>query len=206
MSYINGRHGEAFAGIYMKNDGGTLDDGVIEGGTAGGTANGAAGGTASGTDGKSKYEWFISADKIFSCEVEEFKEFSRFYGMEFEIYKFSTPEGEKTYDTSVCAKNVKVYIPNGSHCANIQNCLAQGKAIETITLRKVATISNKKQILEEKKFSNCFLQAFKRKEEVASFLFRYSSYKDEYTDFEEDGTKKGTAAVSVDLIKWEIGG
>ncbi|MDR3155503.1 MAG: hypothetical protein LBT90_00145 [Holosporaceae bacterium] len=151
-----------------------------------------------------QYQWLISADKIFSSEWEGFEEYARFFDLDFHIYKFSMSTDGKASDTSICAENIKVCIPNGSHCAVIQSHLAQGKEISKIILKKVSFMLDKTVTMEEKEFSKCFVQTFSRKGEKAIFSFRYSSYKDTYTDFKADGTKKGTAGVSVDLIKWEI--
>jgi hypothetical protein len=151
-----------------------------------------------------QYQWLISADKIFSSEWEDFEDYLRFFDLDFSIYKFSMSAEGKASDSSICAETVKIYIPNGSHCAVIQSHLAQGKEIEKIILKKVSVKLNDTAILEEKEFSKCFVQTFARKRERAVFSFRYSSYKDTYTDFKADGTKKGTAGVSIDFIKWEI--
>ncbi|MDR1335104.1 MAG: hypothetical protein LBJ19_02425 [Holosporaceae bacterium] len=153
---------------------------------------------------QSQYQWLISADKIFSSELEGFEEYSRFFDLDFHIYKFSMSAEGKASDTSICAENVRIHIPNGSHCAVIQSNLANGKEISKIIIKKISFKLNDIATLEEKEFSNCFVQTFSRKGEKAIFSFRYSSYKDTYTDYKSDGTKKGTAGVSVDLVKWEI--
>jgi hypothetical protein len=151
-----------------------------------------------------QYQWLISADKIFSSEWEGFEDYARFFDLDFYIYRFCMSSEGKVADRNLCAENIKIYIPNGSHCAVIQSHLAQGKEISKITIKKVSSILDNTVILEEKEFSKCFVQTFFRKGESAVFSFRYSSYSDTYTDFKPDGTKKGTAGVSVDFIKWEI--
>jgi hypothetical protein len=60
------------------------------------------------------------------------------------------------------------------------------------------------ETLETKEFSQCVIQSFSLVGEIVSFSFRYSSYADTYTDFDEDGSNLGTAATKIDLAKWEV--
>jgi hypothetical protein len=60
------------------------------------------------------------------------------------------------------------------------------------------------EALEETEFTKCIIQSFERKEEIAAFTFRYTSYSDSYQDFNSDGSKSGKSAVSIDLTTWEI--
>jgi hypothetical protein len=149
-------------------------------------------------------EWFISADKIFGDDVEGLKDFTRFFKMEFCISRFSLFDGKKSTDSAVLAQDVKIHLPSGKHCAMIQSRLAKGTEISKITIMKTTSLTGKILTLEEKTFSKCVIQSFSYVGEVVSFSFRYSSYSDSYTDYNEDTSKKGTAASQIDLIKWEI--
>ncbi|GHT97868.1 hypothetical protein FACS1894126_2690 [Alphaproteobacteria bacterium] len=148
--------------------------------------------------------WLISADKIFSSEIEGLKEFARFWDIDFAVTRFSLFDGAKSSDSAVCAKDVKIYMPPGRSCAMLQGYLANGKEISKITIKKVKPISGKFEALEEKEFSKCIVQSFERRGDMAAFGFRYSSYSDSYTDFKEDNSKLGTSATKVDLATWEI--
>lgn len=53
-----------------------------------------------------KSTWLISAGKIFESDIEGFKEYAKFYSMEFSIAKFSLFDGAKSSDSAVCAKGV----------------------------------------------------------------------------------------------------
>jgi hypothetical protein len=148
--------------------------------------------------------WVISADKIFSSNLDGLKEFARFYDIDFAVSRFSLFDGAKSSDSAVCAKDVKIYMPPGRSCAMVQGYLANGKEIAKIIIKKVIPLEKKLETLEEKEFSKCIVQSFERRGDVAAFSFRYSSYSDAYTDFKEDNTKLGTSATKVNLATWEI--
>ncbi|GHT91785.1 hypothetical protein FACS1894122_04710 [Alphaproteobacteria bacterium] len=148
--------------------------------------------------------WVISADKIFSSDIDGLKEFAMFWDIDFAVTRFSLFDGAKSSDSAVCAKDVRIYMPPGRSCAMLQGYLANGKEISKIKIKKVAPISGKLEALEEKEFSKCIVQSFERRGDMAAFGFRYSSYSDSYTDFKDDNTKLGTSATKVDLATWEI--
>ncbi|MBR1734156.1 MAG: hypothetical protein IJ730_01700 [Alphaproteobacteria bacterium] len=153
---------------------------------------------------ETEHYWLISADKIFESELEDYKEFARFFSMEFEISRFSLFDGKKSSDSAVCAKDVKIYLPPSRFCAVLQSNLASGKEIEKIVLKKVGFIGEALQTIEEKEFTTCILQSFERRQEVASFTFRYKGYSDSYQDFKKDGSKSGKSATSIDLTTWKV--
>jgi hypothetical protein len=168
-------------------------------------ANGAHADAAASTNPySSQYKWMISADKIFSSEDEGLEEYTNFFKMEFCISRVSVLDGAKSSDSIIMAQDVKVYLPSGSHCAMIQSRLANGQEIAKITLKKLFPILGKFESLEEIEFSKCIVQSFERQGEMAAFTFRYTSYKDTFHRFKSDGSKKGTAATSIDLVKWEV--
>jgi hypothetical protein len=153
---------------------------------------------------ESTYDWYISADKIFKSSIEGFKDFSKILGMEFHVSRFSLFDGAKSSDSAVVAKDVNVYMESGVHCAMIQGRLAKGIVIPKITIKKTTFLVGKIEILETKEFSQAVIQSFSIAGDVVSFSFRYSSYSDTYTDFDEKGINKGTAATKVDLAKWDV--
>lgn len=153
---------------------------------------------------ENNFDWLISADKIFSSDIEGFKEYSKFFQMEIAIRRFSLNEGAKMSDSAICGKDVKIYLPPSRSCAMILANLANGKEISKIITKKVMFLSKELAVVEEKEFAKCFVQSFERKGEIASFTFRYSSYSDTYQDFKTDGSKLGTAATKLDLTTWEV--
>jgi hypothetical protein len=150
------------------------------------------------------YDWYISADQIFSSDVDGFENFSKFFGMEFQISRFSLLDNSKVSDTAVLARDVKIDIGSGSHCAMIQGRLAKGVVIPKIIIKKVTSLMKKLESIETKEFFQCVIQSFAVIGENILFTFRYSSYSDTYTDFSEDGTNLGTAATKIDLAKWKV--
>ncbi|MDR2267866.1 MAG: hypothetical protein LBD81_00245 [Holosporaceae bacterium] len=148
--------------------------------------------------------WFISADKVFSSDVDGLNDFAKFYDMDFLVKKVSLFDGEKSSDSIVCAEPVTIYMPASKSCAMIQGYLANRKEIPKIIIKKVIPLAGSWETVEEKEFSKCIVQSFGRKREIASFSFRYSSYSDSYTDLKKDGSKMGTAATKVDLATWEV--
>jgi hypothetical protein len=155
-------------------------------------------------EGSANYNWYISADKIFGSDVEELEDFSKIFGIEFHISRFSLFDGAKSSDSAVSARDVKIYMGSGIHCAMIQGRLAKGIVISKITIKKATSLKGKFEILETKEFSQCVIQSFSIVGDTISFSFRYSSYSDSYSSFDLDGTSKGKAATKIDLAKWEV--
>ena len=153
---------------------------------------------------ESNYHWLISADKIFSSNIKDFTEFSRFFGMEFGIRRSSIYNEGKHGDSYVCGEEVKIYISPGRHCAILQSRLADKAPIKKIIVKKVASLNQEITVLEEKEYQNCSIQSFERKGENVAFTFRYTAFSDSYTDFKKDGTKLGTSATSIDLVTWKV--
>jgi hypothetical protein len=150
------------------------------------------------------YDWYISADKIFGGGPDGLEDFARIFGIDLHISRFSLFDGAKSSDSAVAARDVKIYMGSGTHCAMIQGRLAKGVVIATITVKKTAILMGKLEILETKEFSQCVIQSFSIVGDTVCFSFRYSSYSDTYAQFGEDGTSKGTAATKIDLAKWEV--
>lgn len=151
-----------------------------------------------------QFNWLISADKIFSSNIENFQDYSKFLGLEFRINRFSLFDKVKVTDSAVNASDVKIYITPGRHCAMLQGRMSKGVVIPKITLKKTKSIEGKLEVLESKEFSKCTIQSFERLGEIVIFSFRYTSYSDTYTDFKDNGVKIGTAATNVDLASWKI--
>ena len=149
------------------------------------------------------FEWFISADKIFSSQVEQYEDYGKFHYMELLINKFSMHDDAKSTDSAVCGHDVKIFLPPSRSCAMILGNLASGKEISKIFIKKTALLYNAINVLEEKEFSKCTIQSFERKGEIAAFSFRYVSYFDSYQDFKA-GAKLGKSATKIDLATWEI--
>ncbi|MCR5224694.1 MAG: hypothetical protein K6C34_01295 [Alphaproteobacteria bacterium] len=175
----------------------------------------------------SPFDWFISADKIFASNVEGFKDYSKFYEMEFRVARSSLFDFNrrkdnsdvdwelrmekdgwfnktKVSDSAIVADDVKIYMAPGRHCAMLQGRMAKGVVIPKITIKKTQYISGEIAVLETKEFLKCVIQSFERKGELVTFTFRYITFSDSYTDFKEDGTKLGNAAAKIDLSSWKI--
>jgi hypothetical protein len=151
-----------------------------------------------------RYDLFISADKIFKSDVAGLEDFFKIFSMEFCVSRFSLFDGAKSSDAMVLAHDVKIHMNSGSHCAMIQGRLAKGVAIPKIIIKKATLLMEKIEYLETIEFSQCVVQSFSIVERGVLFSFRYSSYSYSYKDFKEDGTLRGSAAVAIDLAKWEI--
>ncbi|MDR2765955.1 MAG: hypothetical protein LBB63_00620 [Holosporaceae bacterium] len=148
--------------------------------------------------------WLISADQIFTSHLKDYEEYCRFYGMEFFISRPSSFEKEKTSDSDISAKNVKIYIPSGPHCILIQEYMVKKTIIPQIVLKRVVMLNKTPIVLEKKEFSGCTIQSFSRvffvdKEEVA-FTFSYLSSSDSYAFFENDGAQVGDITVEINPI------
>lgn len=152
----------------------------------------------------SKYMWLISADKIFSSDVDGFQEYSRLHHINYKIYKSFLFEETRTAESSVYAREVYVYMQPGCHCAMLEGRMAKSVVIPQITIQKTVTLNRKISVLEKKEFKQCVIHSFGIQDDEIGFSFRYRSFSDSYTDYKSDGTQKGSAAVQIDLAKWEI--
>lgn len=159
---------------------------------------------------RDKFMWLISADKIFSSKIQETKDkkeytnFAQFYHIEYMIYKSFLFDQTKTAESSVFAKEVHIYMPPGSHCAMLEGRMAKSVIIPKIVIHKVDNINGKLFALEKKEFNQCIINAFGLKDSMIGFSFRYTSLSDSYAKFKPDGSQEGSAAVQIDLVKWEI--
>ncbi len=151
-----------------------------------------------------RFIWLISADKIFSSKIANFTNFARFYHIEYMIYKSFLYDQTKTAESSVYAKEVHVYMPSGSHCAMLEGRMAKSVIIPQITIQKVRNVSGKLSALEKKEFKQCVINSFGLRDSMIGFSFRYTSLNDSYTKFKADGSQEGSAAVQIDLVKWEV--
>lgn len=153
---------------------------------------------------RDKFMWLISADKIFSSKITDYTDFAQLYHIEYMIYKSFLYDQTKTAESSVCAKEVHIYMPSGSHCAMIEGRMAKSVIIPQITINKVCLINGKNVTLEKKEFKQCVINSFGLRDSMIGFSFRYTSLSDSYTKYKLDGSQEGSAAVQVDLVKWEV--
>jgi len=149
-----------------------------------------------------EFDWIISADSIFSSEINKYDTYARFYYMEFFINKFSQYDGQEMSNSAICGHDVKIFLPPSTSCAMILGHLS--KEIEKISIKKITLLGGEVQVLEEKEFSKCSIQSFERKGEMAAFTFRYVNILDSYHDFQPDGVKRGTTSTTIDLSTWEV--
>ena len=143
-------------------------------------------------------DWYISVDKIFSSDTEGLENFAKFYGVKFQISKISSQNRNGNLNSAVALQEVKIYIGSGSHCAMIQGRMAKSVMIPKIVIKKVSLLMGKIDILVEMEFSNCVIQSFSIVGEVVFFTFCYMSCYYSYTEFNEDGTERGSVADQVD--------
>ena len=148
--------------------------------------------------------WLISADKIFSSEIENYTNFAKLYHIEYFIYKSFLYDQTKTAESSVYAREVHINMQSGVHCAMLEGRMAKSVIIPQITIQKVRFLNKKITILEKKEFKQCVINAFGLKDDLIGFSFRYTSISDSYSKFKPNGTQGGSAAAQIDLVKWEI--
>ncbi len=159
---------------------------------------------------RDRFLWLRSADKIFSSKIQEtkdkkeYKNFAPLYHIEYMVYKSFLYDQTKTAESSVYAKEVHVYMPSGVHCAMLEGRMAKSMIIPQITIHKVRRINGVLTTLEKKEFKQCVINSFGLKDSMIGFSFRYTSLNDSYTKFKPDGSQEGSAAVQIDLVKWEV--
>lgn len=150
------------------------------------------------------YKWLISADNIFSSEIDKFTNFAELYHIEYIIYKSFLYDQTKIAGSSVYATEVHVYMPPGVHCAMLQGRMAKSITIPQITIQKVQSVNGKLSTLEKKEFKQCIINAFGLRDNTIGFSFRYTSLKSSYNKFNPDNTSAGNAVVQIDFVKWEV--
>ncbi|MDR1375786.1 MAG: hypothetical protein LBJ45_03165 [Holosporaceae bacterium] len=156
----------------------------------------------------SRHMWIISADSVFKSELKGFEKYAKISGMHFSMSRVSIFDGEKTSDSAISAKNTKIHMTSGVHCAIIQTRMAKKAVIPKISIKKLIMLSGNLEVVEEKEFSKCiihsFYQIFSKDEEEITFTFSSSSFSDAYHEIKKDGVKGGNAAVKIDLAAWKI--
>ncbi len=150
------------------------------------------------------YDWIISADKIFSSEIEGFTDSARIYHINFMIYKSFLFEESKAAESSICAKDVHIYMGSGCHCAMLEGRMAKAVIIPCITVQKISNINKTTTVLEKKEFKQCVIRSFGVQDDVIAFSFRYRTFSDQYNNYNSKGVQTGNAAVQMDFVKWEI--
>lgn len=159
---------------------------------------------------ESKYEkdraeckWIISADDIFSSKFEGFEKYAELYHIEYFMYRSLLYDQTQTAESSIFAKEVRINMPSGIHCAMLEMRLAKAQKINEIIIKKVGLLNKKNTVFEDKKFKNCTINTFGVKNEIVEFSFIYTSVHDTYSKFLQ-GSKSGSAAAKIDLVKWEV--
>lgn len=147
--------------------------------------------------------WVISAEKIFSSEMSNFKEFARIFDVGFSMNEFSVIDGPKFADSVVQAHDVTVSMPLGSHVVMVQKYLAKRTVLKKILIKRLVMINNKLSVVDELEFNDAKFQSFSIQNDLVSFSFRYHTYSYSYTSYKNDGSKGGTSAMSVDA-KWDV--
>ena len=160
---------------------------------------------------ESKYEkdraeckWIISADDIFSSKFQGFEKYAELYHIEYFIYRSFLYDQPEIAESSILAKEVHISMPSGIHSAMLEMRLAKAQKIKEIVIKKVGLINNKNTVFEDKKFGNCTINTFGLKDEMIEFSFIYTSIHDTYSKLFPQGSKSGSAAAKIDLVKWEI--
>lgn len=155
-------------------------------------------------EGRDRFMWLISADKIFSSEITNFTNFAQLYHIEYMIYKSFLYDQTKTAESSVYAKEVHIYMPSGSHSAMLEGRMAKSTIIPQITIHKTCIIKGQNTTLEKKEFKQCVINSFGLKDNMIGFSFRYTLLSDSYVKFKKNGTQEGSVATQIDLVKWEV--
>lgn len=160
---------------------------------------------------ESKYEkdraeckWIISADNIFSSKFEGFEKYAELHHIEYFMYRSLLYDQTQTAESSIFAKEVRISMPSGIHCAMLEMRLAKAQKIDEIIIKKVGVLNKKNTVFEDKKFMNCTINTFGLKDEITEFSFIYTAVHDTYLKFFTPGSKSGSAAAKIDLVKWEI--
>ena len=147
--------------------------------------------------------WLISSDKIFSGPIEDFKDFTEFLYLDFQVAQFGAFDGNKYPNSIVQANDVKIYIRPGIYCTMLLGKMSTKTVLKKITLMKIAMISGKTSELEKMEFNQCVIKSFSRLKNIICFAFQYCSFSYSCTDY-DTGVKQGSSAVSVDMAKWDV--
>ncbi|MBQ3564984.1 MAG: hypothetical protein IJA14_02420 [Alphaproteobacteria bacterium] len=152
---------------------------------------------------KSNFLWLISADKIFSSELDKFKDYAPISNLKFHLKRTCVFEESKLAENSICAKDISVYMPSGTHCAMLIGRMSKSVILKKIIIKKVQMINKELLVRETKEFGNCVITSFEEYNEGVVFSFRCQSLSNTYQDIGKKGEKTGQAAVQLNLTKWE---
>ncbi|MBE6447382.1 MAG: hypothetical protein E7015_02745 [Alphaproteobacteria bacterium] len=152
----------------------------------------------------SSSEILISADDIFSSELKGYEKYSRIIHVSNAFSRSVIYGGDKIADAMLNAEELQVEMFQGCHCAMLLGRLAKSVVISKITVLYTQLFSEERTEFCKKEFGKCVLQSFLEKDDICTFTAKYSSLNISYTDLKSDGTKRGSAAAQIDVLKWKV--
>ena len=143
--------------------------------------------------------WLISADTIFSSEIDGYAKYSPILTVQFGIKQISMLDANNRANFSFCADNIQITMRSGKYGPELQRRMQQSKSALIKEIIIIKTNEQKKlEIIEEKKYKECVIQSFFYNNDYIEFSFKCKKYEDKYIEL-----NKGQTSVSVDLTTME---
>lgn len=102
---------------------------------------------------------------------------------------------------SVTASHVTIWLPSGSWLSNVLNAMNAGQEIKDIVIKKLANIQKNNVTTMEILYSGCHIIEYKPDGNRAILTFRFVKRKQTYTEYGQDGKKKGKTSTLFDFLK-----
>ncbi|MDR3151668.1 MAG: hypothetical protein LBT67_02320 [Holosporaceae bacterium] len=156
-----------------------------------------------GTVGTVAAQYVITCEGIFDSDIDGLAENSApILWVESGCARLYTqdPTGEHSGDGKVMGINTLIYMKYGMWGPKLQEKLYKGTIIESIAIKRLASINGTKKILQTMTFTVCSIITYKQTNDIIAFNFNYSSRSDESTSlWQGDATENGKVASQFDF-------
>ncbi|MDR1362047.1 MAG: hypothetical protein LBJ16_02425 [Holosporaceae bacterium] len=109
------------------------------------------------------------------------------------------PGGEHSGDGRIVGMNTLIYMKYGAWAPKLQQRQADGTIIESISIKRLASINGMKKVIQTMVFGVCSVIVYKQTNDIIKFNFNYANKRDESNSvWQGDGAENGVVAVQVD--------
>jgi hypothetical protein len=152
-------------------------------------------------------QYLITCKEIFMSEMDQYADDTAPCLMvDFGCARVATYDssGQQSGDGRFVSKDVRVSMRPGSWNGLIQQNLAEGKRIDTITIKRVMSLNGVLVVIQQTDFMICMFKTYNQSGDVITFTFCYASITDVRTVYDSSGSSLGNVGVTIDYIKTKV--
>jgi hypothetical protein len=112
--------------------------------------------------------------------------------------------GQLSGDGKIISINPMVLMKYGDWAPVLQQLMWEGKKIDQIIIKRVISIRQTLEVIQETDFSNCLINTFKQEGDTIRFSFCYVNVTDLSRVFSNDGDLLGQRGVKFDATNLEV--